>query len=234
MIDINCDLGEGAGNDEKIMPFITSCNIACGGHAGDERSIVSTIRMAKKYGVKIGAHPSFPDRDNFGRIPMEISEKELKKELIRQVLLIKQIANNEKVKLHHLKPHGALYNMAVYDRKVADIIIEVMKEVGEGLILYLPYNSLIEELSQKYKIPYFYEVFADRAYHEDLSLVSRKDTGALIEDPEEIYSRVGKIISDQKIITVSGKEVNIKADTVCIHGDNPKAAEIVRMLYTLI
>jgi UPF0271 protein len=233
-MDINCDLGEGIGNDEKIMPYITSCNIACGGHAGDERSVTETIRLAKKYGVKPGAHPSFPDRENFGRIPLEISETELKKVLTDQILMIRKIAEKEGVKLHHLKPHGALYNLAVHDQKIAGIIIEVMQEAGNDLILYVPFNSLIEVLSRQYKIPYFYEVFADRAYRDDLSLVSRREQGALIEDPEIIYKRVKKMISEEKVVSNTGKEVVIKADTVCIHGDNPNAVEIARMLNNLI
>ena len=233
-MDINCDLGEGTGNDEKIMPFITSCNIACGGHAGDEASIAKTIRLAKKYNVKIGAHPSFPDKENFGRIPVEMPEKELKKELIRQILLIREIADKEGVELHHLKPHGALYNLAVYGNKTAKTLIELMRKPAKGLRLYLPYNSLIEALSQQYKIPYFYEVFADRAYRENLSLVSRKEHGALIEDPQVIYQRVKKMITEEKVMTITGKEVQIKADTVCIHGDNPNAVEIAKLLNSLI
>jgi len=233
-MDINCDLGEGMGNDEMIMPFITSCNIACGGHAGDEKSVTETIRLAKKYNVKIGAHPSFPDKENFGRIPIDISEKELKKELIDQILFIDKIAKREQVKLHHLKPHGALYNLAVYDKRTARIIIEVMEEAGVDIALYLPYNSLIEVLSQQHKIPYFYEVFADRAYREDLSLVSRNEPGALIEDPAVIYNRLKKMIYEEKVVCISGKEVRIKADTVCIHGDNPNAVEIAKVLNSLI
>ncbi len=233
-MDINCDLGEGTGNDEKIMPFITSCNIACGGHTGDINSITETIRLAKKYNVKIGAHPSFPDKENFGRVPVEMPEEELKNELRQQILLIEEIADKERVKLHHLKPHGALYNLAVNDKKTAKIIIDLMRDQGKGLSLYLPFNSLIEVLSQKYKIPYFYEVFADRAYREDLSLVSRKESGALIEDPQVIYQRVKKMITEKKVVTILGKEVKIKVDTICIHGDNPNAVEIAKLLNSLI
>ncbi len=233
-MDINCDLGEGAGNDEKIMPYITSCNIACGGHAGDELTVARTLRLAKKYSVKAGAHPSFPDRENFGRKLIKIDKKELEKALLSQIFMIGKIAKKEGVKLHHLKLHGALYNQAAKDKGLAMLILNIMKKLDKSLILYVPYNSLIADLSQQYKIPYFYEVFADRAYHEDLSLVSRGEPGALIYDPDVILKRVKLIKDKAKVVTVSGKEVRIKGDTVCVHGDHPNAVAIARKLKEII
>ena len=233
-MDINCDLGEGTGNDAKIMPFLTSCNIACGMHAGDRNTMRDTVRLAKRYGVKIGAHPSFPDRENFGRTEMQLPFDELKKVLTEQISELQVIARKEGVELHHVKPHGALYNMAVYNPETARAILESVQKISADLLLYVPYGSVIEMLSRKAKIPYFYEVFADRAYNEDLSLVSRKEKGAVLNDPEQIFNRVKKMIRKGKVETITGKEVPVKADTVCIHGDHKNAVQIVQKLATLI
>jgi len=135
-MDINCDLGEGIGNDERIIPFINSCNIACGGHAGDALSMKTTVLLAKKFGLKVGAHPSFPDRENFGRKIMQLSNHELRSELMRQINNLNQIAKNENVTLHHIKPHGALYNLAAINDDIAEVIVDVIRTFNENLILY--------------------------------------------------------------------------------------------------
>ena len=233
MMDINCDLGEGIGNDAKIMPYLGSCNIACGVHAGDEQMMRKTVKLAKKYGVKIGAHPSLPGKENFGREVIMLPEKELKTLILDQILALKSIVAAENAVLHHIKPHGALYNMAARDEAISLIIIEVLKEIGGNIKLYVPYNSVIAKLSQAHKIPYFYEVFADRAYSDDLTLVSRKLPGALIEDPETVFKRALQMKTDKSVITITGKKKHILADTVCVHGDHPKAVEIARLLSKL-
>ena len=233
-MDINCDLGEGMSNDEKIMPYISSCNIACGVHSGNRNTMKSTVLLAKKYGVKIGAHPSFPDRENFGRKEMFLPKSTLKSQIINQIAALNEIAKKEGVKLHHVKPHGALYNMAAKFNDVAMAVIEAVQFFDEKLILYVPYDSLVARKAREFKVPYFYEAFADRSYNDDLSLVSRDEPDALIENPIRITETVQQILENNTITSSNGRKVRIKADTVCVHGDNPNVIEIVESLSQLI
>ncbi|MCK5637960.1 MAG: 5-oxoprolinase subunit PxpA [Flavobacteriaceae bacterium] len=229
-MDINCDLGEGLGNDAQIMPFISSCNIACGAHAGNLSIMRSTVLLAKKHDVKIGAHPSFSDRENFGRKEMFIPKAILKSKIINQISTLKEIAENEGVTLHHIKPHGALYNMAAKFNDVAMAVIEAVEYFDEDLILYVPYRSLIARRLRERNMLFFYETFADRAYNDDLTLVSRDECDSLIEDTNRISKRVKQLIDLGTINTINGKIVNIKSDTICVHGDNPNVVKIVRVL----
>lgn len=233
-MDINCDLGEGIGNDAQIIPYISSCSIACGGHAGDKYTMQETIRLAKEYSVKVGAHPSFPDRKNFGRVRMFLSNDVLKENLIDQITSLKEIAEKENVRLHHVKPHGALYKMAAENEDLAEVIIEVMRFFDEEWKLYVPYHSVIAKKAKESGIFYHYEAFADRNYNDDLTLISRSESHAVIEDIGIIYKRVERIFKDQSVLSINNKQMKIKVDTVCVHGDNPNAIPIVQTLHNLI
>jgi UPF0271 protein len=229
-IDINADVGEGIGNEADLLPLISSCNIACGGHAGDTNTMREVIKLAKKNRVKIGAHPSFPDKKNFGREIMNMSCAALFATIKDQIKVIKSIAREEQVLLHHVKPHGALYNLAIHDKTTAEVIIEVMKRFHQPLKLYVPFGSVIAKLAIQENIPITYEAFADRNYNEDLSLVSRKKPDALITNSEDMFEHVYNMIVHQKVKTISGVEVSLKATTFCIHGDNPKALVLAQNL----
>lgn len=230
-IDINVDVGEGGGNESVLMPYVSSCNIACGGHAGNLKTMREVVKLAKNHGVKIGAHPSYPDIENFGRKPMEISCVALFTSLKKQIDDLIAIVQDENTQLHHIKPHGALYNMAMTDTKIATTIVEVMKSMALPVNLYVPYNSMIETVALKNNIPITYEAFADRNYKEDLSLVSRTATNALIYDATAVFNHVYFIINTQKVKTITGAKVFIKADTFCVHGDTPNASELLKNLY---
>ncbi|NJN42555.1 MAG: 5-oxoprolinase subunit PxpA [Flammeovirgaceae bacterium] len=229
-IDINCDLGEGIGNDAQLMPYLSSCNVACGGHAGNEQIMIETVELAKFHNTKIGAHPSFPDRENFGRLDMEISPRELTKVLVEQIELLSTILSKRGLKLNHVKAHGALYNKASVDEPTANAIILAMTNFTD-LKIYAPWKSVLAHVACNAKIDVMYEAFADRNYNSDLTLVSRKLPNALLHDPDEIATHVLRMIVDGKVKTVSHQEVNIKADTLCIHGDNPDALTIVKHLH---
>ncbi|MCD6544911.1 MAG: 5-oxoprolinase subunit PxpA [Flavobacteriaceae bacterium] len=233
-MDINCDLGEGLANDAQIMPYISSCNIACGGHAGNIELIKKTVQLAKKFQVKIGAHPSFVDRENFGRKELYVPKDLLIEQIIDQISVLKRIVEKEGEVLHHVKPHGALYNMAAKDEKIAKSVIEAVQFFDDGLILYVPFRSSIANELIKRNLPFYYELFADRMYLDDLSLMSRKETGSVIENPKRVLKRVKQLIDLGTIKTVQGNNIKIESDTICVHGDNPNAVEIVKSLSTLI
>ena len=229
-IDINADVGEGFNNEADLMPYLSSCNIACGGHAGDKLTMKSVVQLAKKYNVKIGAHPSFPDKINFGRLLMEISSEELRASLRTQIQTLNEIAKQEKVKLYHIKPHGSLYNLAAKDEKFASIIIDIIKTDFEDLKLYAPYKSVIANLAKANGIEVVFEAFADRNYNEDLSLVSRQNKDAILTKKEHVFNHIFNMIKHEKVKTKSGVEVPIKATTFCVHSDTENATEILSYL----
>ncbi|SDR67846.1 5-oxoprolinase subunit PxpA [Gramella sp. MAR_2010_147] len=229
-IHINCDLGEGGQFDEELMPLISACNIACGGHAGNLETMHRTVRMAMENNVEIGAHPSYPDRKNFGRNHLEMSEKDLKLSIEGQVLSLKQIAESEGGKMNHIKLHGALYNDAAKDENIARMIIECLEDLDENFLLYVPLKSKISELAMG-KFDLFFEAFADRNYNENHSLVSRSEKHALITEKEEVFNHVFSMYNDKKIITYSGVEIDGKADTFCVHSDTPSSVEIIDFLH---
>ena len=229
-IDINCDLGEGIGNESELMPFISSCNIACGGHAGDEETIKNVIALAKENNVNIGAHPSFPDRENFGREEIKIGEKELKNNLQDQISLVQNECEKQGLKMHHIKPHGALYNLCNVDEKYAKIVLDIIIKYYPNILLYAPYKSVISELA-KNKISVHFEGFADRNYEDDHTLVSRKKETALLKKKEEVLDHVLSMILHDEIRTVSGEIIRTKSDTICVHGDTPSAVEMIKFLY---
>jgi UPF0271 protein len=234
LLDINCDLGEGLPNDALLMPFLGSCNIACGGHAGDEKTLEATIALAKKNGVKAGAHPSFPDKENFGRKIIDLPEAELELSLIDQIRLFQSIASKHGLPMHHIKPHGALYNLAAKDSKMADLITNIMVEHFPKTTLYCPPFSEIEKSATAKGIKVAREVFADRNYNADYSLVARSHPKASIQDAAEATAHVHEMVSHNRIKTLDGNFLPIEADTLCIHGDNPKALAILKSIHKIL
>ena len=230
-IRINSDLGEGTGVEKDLMPFLNSCSIACGGHIGDRSSMTDTILIAKKYGVNIGAHPSYPDKENFGRKNISISHADLSNSLMSQIDELDRIAGSLETSLNHIKMHGALYNFSANDLGTALIIIELIKSKYSDKILYVPYGSLISELAIKNNINIYYEVFLDRNYNNDLSLVSRENNNSMILDHQRMLKRLENVINDNKIQTINGNYKKISADTFCVHGDSPKIISLIKDLY---
>lgn len=228
-INLNCDLGEGGAFDEKLMSFISECNIACGGHFGGNQSMNKTLQLAQQFNVKAGAHPSYPDLKNFGRKSMNISLKELKKTLKQQILRLQQIAAKQGISLHHVKPHGALYNDIVSKEEKAKIVIETIREIDSSLALFVPPKSVIKELAEG-KLKLSTEAFADRNYSNDFSLVSRTQENALLTKQEEILSRVVNVAKNKTVKSVDGKLLQANFNTVCLHSDTQNAVEIVNYL----
>ena len=229
-IDINCDVGEGVGNEAMIFPLISSCNVACGGHAGDGQSMLQVARLAKKHGIKVGAHPSYPDKTNFGRVVMSIPDDALQESILQQLRTFNGILEQERMELHHIKAHGALYNELAKNRNLVELYLEVLEHFGTQVPLYAPYRSVMAEISKTKGYEVHFEAFGDRNYNADLSLVSRKLPSALIQDPEEVLKHVLPIIKKGKIVTLSGETPSIEAQTICIHGDTPSAFQILTYL----
>ena len=234
-IDLNCDLGEGYTTDALIMPLISSANIACGYHAGGGELMRETIRLALQHDVAIGAHPSFDDRDGFGRREMHLSSDEIYQIVLDQVNTIRKAAEEEGAVLHHVKPHGALYNMAAKDAMVADAISRAIKAIDDSLILYGLPNSASERSAAKLELQFYREVFSDRTYTDQGMLTPRNQPNAMIETTEQSVAQVLQIILHKTLQSTTGQEIPIKADTVCIHGDGENAVvfaqEINRALH---
>ena len=229
-VDINADVGEGVINEALLMPLLSSCNIACGGHAGNKATIQNVIKLAKKERVKIGVHPSFPDKENFGRLPMQLSNDALSESLKQQIHTFLDIANTEGVALHHIKPHGALYNLAAKDEQTAIIVLDVFDDLAKTVKLYAPFNSIIANLAKLRGIKVVYEAFLDRRYNEDLSLVNREHPKALITDENVLLQQFLVLKNHQKVVTLDGIEKSIKAETFCIHGDTKNSIELLTFL----
>jgi UPF0271 protein len=234
-IDLNCDLGEGYTTDALIMPLISSANIACGYHAGGGELMRETIRLALQHDVAIGAHPSFDDRDGFGRREMHLSSDEIYQIVLDQVNTIRKAAEEEGAVLHHVKPHGALYNMAAKDAMVADAISRAIKAIDNSLVLYGLPNSASERSAAKLELQFYREVFSDRTYTDQGMLTPRNQPNAMIETTEQSVAQVLQIILHKNLQSTTGQEIPIKADTVCIHGDGENAVvfaqEINRALH---
>ena len=233
-IDVNADVGEGVGNELDLMPLLSSCNIACGGHAGDLASMTQVVRLAKAHKVKIGAHPSFPDKDNFGRIDIKMSAADLYSSIKYQIRDLQEVIHSEDAQLHHIKPHGALYNMAAKDEKTANVIIEVVKSISLPVKLYAPYKSIIADLAIKENIEVTFEAFADRNYNNDLSLVSRNIKNAVLTIKDDVLAHLKRMVLTQNVRTIDGEEVPIKASTYCIHGDTANAVKILEYLSLML
>ena len=230
-IDINCDMGEGTGKDEAIMPFIDSANIACGYHAGDEDTMKRTVELAMKYNVSIGAHPSYLDKENFGRTDIRLPMNEVYDLVTKQIRLLRKRTNKAGAPLHHVKPHGALYNMAARTRSLAAVIALAIKDVDEKLELYgLSGSHLIHE-ARKIGVKPVSEVFADRTYQDDGRLTPRSTPGALINDKDKVVQQVLQMIKEGTVTTLSGKKIPILAETICIHGDGEHALEFAKAIH---
>lgn len=227
-VDLNCDMGESFGNykcgmDEEIVPHISSANCACGFHASDPMVMEKTVQLCKKSGVAVGAHPGFPDLVGFGRRQMKVSPDEVRTMVIYQVGALSAFCRASGVKLQHVKPHGAMYNMAGRDPAMALAICEGIYSVDPSLILLGLSGSELIRAAQKVGLRAAREVFADRAYEEDGSLVARTKPGAMITDEEEAIRRVITMVRDHKVVSITGKEIEVIPDSICLHGDSPKA-----------
>ncbi|MGL5312630.1 MAG: LamB/YcsF family protein [Peptostreptococcaceae bacterium] len=234
-VDINCDCGESYGRyklglDEEVIKFITSANIACGFHAADPTVIEKTVKLAKENNVSIGAHPGFPDLMGFGRRNMDISYEEAKAYIKYQIGAMYAFCKCENIRLSHVKPHGAFYNMAVKSEELAIAICEAIYEFDKEIILLAPYNSEMIKAAKQVGIKYAKEVFADRAYEEDGSLVSRNKDGAMIHDENEAINRIIDMIKNNRVKTITGNYIDIGVDSICVHGDNVKALEFVKKI----
>lgn len=229
-IDINCDVGEGVGNEKDLIPLISSCNIACGGHAGDIDSMRTVALLAHQHKVRVGAHPSYPDKENFGRVSMDISSDELIHSIQEQLEIFTSLLKKEKISLHHIKAHGALYNDIAKNDVLAKTFLTSIEKYKECVFIYVPYGSAIEQeaISQGFKIKY--EAFGDRNYNSDLSLVSRNTINALLEDPKMVLQHILHMTMKNQVRTVNDGLMKIKADTYCIHGDTPSALQILMYL----
>jgi UPF0271 protein len=230
-IDINCDMGEGMGNDEALMPFISSANIACGFHAGDKITMDRTIELAKKYHVAIGAHPSFFDKENFGRTEMDLSPDEIYDLIVLQLRVIDKTARSKNARLHHIKPHGALYNMSAKDQEIAAAIARAVKDFDQELILFGSNGSHSIMQATALGLRTASEVFADRTYQDDGSLTPRSQAEALIGDVDKAVQQCLQMIDEKTVTTVSGKKIPIVAETICIHGDGKHAVEFAMTIH---
>ena len=224
-ININCDLGEKSKlhsneNDPALLEIVNSTNVACGYHAGDEETMREVIKISKNRGVSIGAHPSFNDPDNFGRERMNLSENEIRKLIIDQYEILQKIAQENNENVTHMKPHGALNNMACEDIELATILAKVIYEIDKDLIYLVPTGSKMEKAAKSLNMKIACEIFADRNYEDDGNLVSRKKPHALITDPEQAKKHVLSMVQNQAINCHSGKQIPCEIDSVCIHGDN--------------
>lgn len=236
-IDLNCDIGESYGkpapHDAAIMPYLSSCNIACGFHSGDPMTIERTIRLALQHNVAIGAHPAFPDLQGFGRRIMHIQKDELIAIVRYQIAALKGITEALGGTLHHVKPHGALYNLAMKDETTAQAIIEAVKSIDNQLIVYGLPNSELEKAAYK-QLHYAREAFADRAYENDGTLRARTLEGAVIHDEKQVLSQVSMLVKKGQVRTYDDQIINLKIDTLCLHSDTPDAVTLARKIHEML
>ena len=229
-ININCDLGEtskfcSTENDPLLLGIVNSANVACGYHAGDEPTMNKTVEISKKNGVSIGAHPSFNDPENFGRKRLNLSSKEITKLIIDQINILSSIAEKKSMKVTHVKPHGALNNMACENFDLASIIAKSIIQANKNLIFLVPTGSEMEKAGKKLDMKIAAEIFADRNYEDDGNLVSRSKANALITDPEIAKQHVIKMVKNQALNCFSGKQIKCEIDSVCVHGDGKSAVK---------
>ena len=234
-ININCDLGESSKlhsteNDPLLLRIVNSANIACGYHAGDKPTMEQTIETSKKNNVSIGAHPSFNDPENFGRKRLNLSSEEIKKLMIDQINILSNIAITSGIKVTHVKPHGALNNMACEDYELAKIISDSIIQVNKDLIFLVPTGSQMENAGKKLGMKIATEIFADRNYEDNGNLVSRSKSNALITDPEIAKKHVIKMVENQALNCYSGKQIPCEIDSVCVHGDGQSAVNTAKQI----
>jgi len=237
-IDLNSDVGESfgvykLGLDENLIPLISSANIACGFHAGDPSVMRHTVTFAKKHGVAVGAHPGFPDLMGFGRRNMDLSLSEIRDYVVYQVGALQAFTAMTGFKLQHIKAHGALYNMGVHHLDIYETITKAVARIDKDLILVVmcgPGREELKGIGKTYGIRIAFESFADRGYNPDGTLVSRKEPGAVLGDPQVVSERIVKMVKEGKVVAVDGSEIELEADTVCLHGDNPTALQLVKAI----
>ncbi len=234
-VDLNSDLGESFGRytlgmDERVIPLITSANVACGYHAADPVVMAKTVSMAKEAGIQVGAHPGFPDLMGFGRRNMAVTPQEARAYVLYQLGALEGFCRSAGLKLQHVKPHGALYNMAARDYELAKGICQAVAEFDKELIVLALSGGQLARAAQDMGLRTALEVFADRAYEEDGSLVGRGKPGAMITDEEEAIARVIRMIKDQTVRAITGKDIAIRADSICVHGDGEKALAFVERI----
>lgn len=228
-VDLNCDLGEGY-NDEAIMPFISSCNIACGGHAGDRDTVAKTINLAIKHKVAIGAHPSYPDKENFGRKTTSLPHDVLLDEVCEQIKLVLSICTQKATPLHHIKPHGAMYNDIAKDEALAMAFIKRMQLEFPSTPIYLLANSSAAKLALDLNIKIYQEVFADRVYKDHNTLQSRSIDGAVLTKSYQVLNQLDNF-TEGKVIDINNKDHEISADTICLHSDTANAVNLAQEIY---
>ena len=224
-VDLNCDLGEGAGHDTELMPLITSANIACGAHAGDEATMRATLALAQRHGVAVGAHPGFADRENFGRRELPVGPDAVHELVLSQVRRLQRLGP-----VRHVKPHGALYNMAARDLSLARAVVDAVYEADPRLILFGLAGSHLIAVAEACGLPVVSEVFADRTYQADGSLTPRSQPNAIVTDENAAVAQVLRMVREGKVRATDGTDVAIKADTLCLHGDGAHPMEFARKL----
>ncbi len=233
-VDLNCDLGEGMPYDDLLMPFITSANIACGFHAGNTDTMRRTIDRCLEHGVKIGVHPSFRDREHFGRKEQQLPPERIYTLVIEQLIKLDLIAREKGALLHHVKPHGALYNMAARDLRIARAIAQAASDFNTNLLVYGLSGSHLVSEARALGLQACSEVFADRTYDDEGQLTSRKLPGALIEDEERSLDQMRQMVLEGTVTSLHGKKVPIEAETICIHGDGKRAPYFARAIHELL
>lgn len=232
-IDLNCDMGEGMPNDAALMPLISSANIACGGHAGDADTMRRTIEMALKYNVAIGGHPSYPDRKNFGRkdlVGLSLQAEDIPSIITGQILQLKKICLEFSTPLHHIKPHGALYNRAAADSEISALICNAVKQIDPLLMLYGLSGSKMKSEAAKCGLKFVSEVFADRSYQEGGSLTPRSQPHALIESEKNAIDQVLSLVMNGFTTSIEGSHIPVEAETICLHSDGGKAVDFARLI----
>ena len=230
-VDLNCDMGEAIGNDESIMPYISSANIACGYHAGDENTIWETMELAKKYKVSVGAHPSFLNKENFGRKEINLSAEEIYELVAQQLILFDEMASDADISMQHVKPHGALYIMSAKNISIAKAIANAVRDHNTHLVLFGLCGSHSISEAKAIGLKTASEVFADRTYQDDGNLTSRLQPDALIEDAGKVIKQVLQMVKKGTVTTISGKIIPIVAETICIHGDGKHAAVFAKQIH---
>ena len=229
-IDLNCDLGEGAGQDAELMPLITSANIACGGHAGDVTTMRDTVLLALEHGVAIGAHPGFHDREHFGRRELPVPADAVRALVIEQTRALQRIARMCGAEVRHIKPHGALYNMAARDEVLARAVAEGVRTCGADLVLFALSGSVGAQVAEGCAVRVAQEVFADRTYQPDASLTPRSRADALIADEANAVEQALRFVQAGRVRTTAGGEIPVRADTLCLHGDGAHAVDFALMI----
>ena len=233
-VDLNADLGEGAPDDAELLALVSSANIACGWHAGDARLMQATVTAALARGVAIGAHPSYPDREHFGRREMQLPPADVQADLIYQIGALQALVRAQGGRLHHVKPHGALYNQAARDPALADAIAAAVRAVDPGLALYGLAGSELLRAACRAGLRAVAEVFADRGYRADGSLVPRSQRGAFIDDTDTAVARTLRMVRDGVVQAASGETVPLQAQTICLHGDGPHALAFARAIHAAL